>query len=151
MATVTESRLWPFKESPECFSAWSTSNSFPQTSEEFWVPAVTLSCQGNYAACALCHTRPIAGVAICMHACSPFAFWMASGRSDGRACNGLELWCLVGFKAQWCSCSLLGFSLPTFRERYAYGLSVLQLTAALLPVLFQRWCFFWYLSMMPGL
>lgn len=94
----------------------------------------TLSCRGNYAACALRHTRPVAGVAILMHACSPIAFWIGSGRNDGRACNGLELWGLVGFKARWCSCSLLGFSLPSFfRERCAYGLAVPQLRAAPLP------------------
>lgn len=79
------------------------------------------------------------------HAClqSPCFFgWLVVGMMERLAmawsCGGG----LVGFQARWCSCSFLGFSLPSFfRKRCAYDLAVPQLRAGLLHGLFQ-WCFF---------
>lgn len=59
----------------------------------------TRGCGENYAACAaFCHTRPIAEIAICMHARSPLPFLIDSGWSDVMTFSFLELWGFAQYK-----------------------------------------------------
>lgn len=95
MAAVIKSRLWPFKESPECFSAWSSSNSSPHSSEECWVPAVTLSCQGNYAACGCASPRQTYCRGCNLHACLQSPCFLDGSWKEWW--NGLQRLAAVGF------------------------------------------------------
>lgn len=116
MIVVIKSRLQPFKGSPECISAWSSPDFSPQTSKECWLLAETAR---EITTFAVYHTRLTAVVAVCMQLCSPFTFWVDSGRSNGRAYSALVLWDLARFMHDGVPAASLDSLFPPSSEKCA--------------------------------